>query len=225
MPAVFNNLGAAYLATGNKEKAISSFKKALAIAPEEEAARFNLGQVVPSPEPVDPPPVPVLGSNEQGQNDTILHANVFEIGQAVDAEVSSTKDQDYFKFRYKTPLRDKITVTMENRSTTLRPWVKVYNKNKSEILNRYDETNGANLEFNLSVEPDPDYYLRVLPYDTSGKYRLSVVPEQAFDRHELTMSRSPLPIWRLDRLSRQISWTPRIRTGIDLLGLTLKKSP
>jgi len=46
VPAVFNNLGAAYLATGNKDKAKDYFEKALDRKPNEEAANFNLNQIV-----------------------------------------------------------------------------------------------------------------------------------------------------------------------------------
>ena len=123
-------------------------------------------------------------SAEREPNDTILEANPFVVGQTVTGEVSGTKDQDYFKFRHTSELRDKVTATVENQSTTLKPWVKVYDTNKAEILDRYDSTYGANLEFTLSMEPGSDYYLQVLPYDSSGKYRLSVVAQQAFDQYE-----------------------------------------
>ena len=73
---------------------------------------------------------------------------------------------------------------MESRATTLRPHVKVYDKNKSQILNHYNNTYGAGLEFTMSVEPQHDYYLHVHSYDGSGKYRLSVVSHQAYDQHE-----------------------------------------
>ncbi|ADE13410.1 TPR repeat-containing protein [Nitrosococcus halophilus Nc 4] len=45
VPAVFNNLGAAYLATGNQDKAKEYFKKAVTEAPDEETASFNLTQL------------------------------------------------------------------------------------------------------------------------------------------------------------------------------------
>ncbi len=46
VPSVFNNLGAAYLATGNKEKAKGYFEKAISDKPDEETAKFNLRQLV-----------------------------------------------------------------------------------------------------------------------------------------------------------------------------------
>ena len=46
VPAVFNNLGAAYLATGNKDRAKEYFEKALDRMPNEETANFNLNQIL-----------------------------------------------------------------------------------------------------------------------------------------------------------------------------------
>ncbi|HLA09519.1 MAG TPA: discoidin domain-containing protein [Pyrinomonadaceae bacterium] len=45
LPGLYNNLGAAYLAIGDQERAISYFAKAT----DNEATRFNLGQLPPSP--------------------------------------------------------------------------------------------------------------------------------------------------------------------------------
>ena len=44
VPALFNNLGAAYLATGNRGRAKNYFEKAIAASPDEQTARFNLSQ-------------------------------------------------------------------------------------------------------------------------------------------------------------------------------------
>jgi hypothetical protein len=126
----------------------------------------------------------VSASTEQEPNDTILQGNPRLVGEAVIAEVSGTSDEDYFKFQNSSQLRDRVKVAVENRSTTLKPWVKVYDKNKSEILSRYNGNPGANLEFILTLEPGSDYHLQILPYDSHGKYSLSVVPQRAFDRHE-----------------------------------------
>jgi tetratricopeptide (TPR) repeat protein len=57
VPSVFNNLGAIYLATGNKEKAKEYFKK----APDEKTARFNLKRL----------------TTERGQPETLTHPTVF----------------------------------------------------------------------------------------------------------------------------------------------------
>ena len=52
VPALFNNLGAAYLATGSREKARSYFEKALTGSPgKETTARFNLNQILGPTQP------------------------------------------------------------------------------------------------------------------------------------------------------------------------------
>ncbi len=49
VPALLNNLGAVYLATGNQEKAKQYFEQALAYNPEEETPLINLKQIPPGP--------------------------------------------------------------------------------------------------------------------------------------------------------------------------------
>lgn len=52
VPALFNNLGGAYLATGSREKARSYFEKALTGSPgKETTARFNLNQILGPTQP------------------------------------------------------------------------------------------------------------------------------------------------------------------------------
>ncbi len=67
-----------------------------------------------------------------------------------------------------------MVVKLLNRSTTLRPSMKLYNAAKSEIAAKSDGTRGANLDYELEIEPGKDFYLQVTPYASSGKYRLSV---------------------------------------------------
>ena len=192
--AVLNNLGAAYLATGNKEKATRYFEEAVALTANEKAARFNLEQVRTGNQTdgsaseitiaSDTKEKPVARGEDQKTNDTIFLASPIEVDTELEAEISDTNDQDFFKFRYKASLRDRLTVKMESRSSTLRPHVTMYDKNKSQISDHYNGTYGASLEFTMSVDPQHDYYLQVHPYDGSGQYWLTVVSHQAYDRHE-----------------------------------------
>jgi hypothetical protein len=65
-------------------------------------------------------------------------------------------------------------VTFENLSATLRPNVKVYNGNKSFIIDKYDSTPGANLSFPVDIKEGRGFYVEVVPYQTAGKYRLRI---------------------------------------------------
>ena len=204
-PAIYSNLGALYLAENRPEEARRAFKEGIAADPSYEPLRLNLARLYEQegkiPEAIeqlegttDVAHAEALRTKLQGQaaggkaerepNNTILQANPFVVGQTVISEVSGATDNDYFKFRHASKLRDKVKVVLENQSPTLRPWLKVYDANKSEIVSRANDTYGANLEVSLTMEPESDYYVQVLPYNTRGKYRLSVIAQHAFDKYE-----------------------------------------
>jgi hypothetical protein len=65
-------------------------------------------------------------------------------------------------------------VTFENLSTTLKPDVKVYDWNKSLIVEKYDSTQGANLGFAVDIKQPREFYVEIVPYSSFGKYRLRV---------------------------------------------------
>ena len=84
-------------------------------------------------------------------------------------------DQDFYQF--KTPLNtDKIVVSIQNRSTTLRPSLNVYDAEKRNISGlQYAGNQGANLEHSFVAQPNSTYYIHVSNWDrTSGDYTLTV---------------------------------------------------
>jgi len=124
---------------------------------------------------------------EQEPNNTILQANAAQMGTAIAAEISTTDDQDFFKFQYKDSKnrRDFVLVHLENRSSTLRPQLQVYNEDKS-LLRDWLVANaaGANLDFPFVAEPGKTYYVAAASYGGTGKYALSLVPQKAYDQYE-----------------------------------------
>ena len=136
-----------------------------------------------------PAPTPVKGGTEQEPNNTILQANVAEMGATIAGEINPADDVDFFKFQYRDAKkrRDIVVVHLENRSTTLRPSLILYNQDKS-IARDWSEANapGANEEFSFSAEPDKSYYVGVGSYGkySTGQYTLSVVPQKAYDQYE-----------------------------------------
>ena len=105
-------------------------------------------------------------------NDTLLTPAAAKVGTDIDAGVMDNKDPDFYRFSG-APAR-MVKVTFENLSTTLRPYLRVYDGNKSMILERFDGTPGANLNFDVDLKQSRDFYIAVNPYSTSGKYRLRV---------------------------------------------------
>ena len=123
--------------------------------------------------------------SEQEPNNTAVEANRFPMGITVSGEISSGEDKDYFKITNTSSVRDSVKVSFSNLSATLAPWVVVYDQNKSQMLDRYNKTPGANLEFSFIAEPGKDYYFRINYYGAGGgEYKLSVKPQQSYDEYE-----------------------------------------
>ena len=185
VPAVFNNLGAAYLATGNKEKAIAAFEN----APDQETARFNLRQtdhVATTTKPVTDEAQEKIGAEVEPNNE-ILNPNIIPLETWIEAAIAEREDTDYFRFTTPPVYRDIIQVSIENRSTTLRPALLIFNSEKSAIIYRQvRETAGANLHDSGPAGPNETYYVQVTSRygDTSGNYKVIIRPLRAYDDYE-----------------------------------------
>ena len=105
-------------------------------------------------------------------NDTLLTPATAKVGTDISAGVMDDKDPDFYRFSASPGTM--VRVTFENLSTTLRPDLKVYDRNKSQLVEKYDGTPGANLNFEVDVKQTGDFYIEVAPYGTAGKYRLRV---------------------------------------------------
>jgi len=110
-------------------------------------------------------------------NDDALSASATAIGTVIEGSIMDDKDSDWF--RITGAAQKTIHVTLDNLSNTLKPDVKVYSATKSQTDEKYDGTAGANLDFTTDVEPGKDFYLQVLPYGSTGKYRLTAKPEES----------------------------------------------
>ena len=122
---------------------------------------------------------------EREPNDSILQANSISMSVPVVGEISTPNDTDYFRLDYDFKLRDVVLVQLENTSTTLVPKLTLYNSSKSQIQNTYDTTSGASLNFKFVAELGDDYYLEVSPFsESTGGYKLSVLPQKAYDEYE-----------------------------------------
>jgi hypothetical protein len=105
-------------------------------------------------------------------NADALSAAAVKVGATIEANILDEKDEDWFRISGATSKT--LSVVLENQSVTLKPDIKVYNSNKSNLLEKYDGTPGANLDFQIPAEPGKDVYIQVLPYSSAGKYKLTV---------------------------------------------------
>jgi hypothetical protein len=105
-------------------------------------------------------------------NDNLLTPTAVKVGTDIHGNVMDKEDPDFYRFSG--AASSTITVTLENLSTTLRPDVKIFDANKSQLLEKYDSTPGANLTFDADIKKPGDFYVEVEPYNSAGKYRLRV---------------------------------------------------
>ena len=87
-------------------------------------------------------------------------------------------DQDFYQFRAQGPAS--LVVSIENRSPTLVPALRVLNGDKNDISGWSSaSTAGGNLRYAFTAEADSIYYVHVTSSweRTSGEYTLTVKEE------------------------------------------------
>ncbi len=108
-------------------------------------------------------------------NETALAAKSINLDSSVDAEISDNHDVDYFKVA--TGRRSgTMLVKLVNRSSTLRPYLHLFDSRKSSMREGLNDTLGADLEVTQKVLAGHDYFVRVQSYNNNlpGKYTLTV---------------------------------------------------
>jgi hypothetical protein len=107
-------------------------------------------------------------------NGDILHAKPIEIGNDVDASIMDGGDADYFKI----VTGDEATpmlVSVANTSTTLRPQITLFARNKATLGQQYNTTDGGDISYAFEAEANATYYIRVRDYygKAAGSYTLN----------------------------------------------------
>lgn len=176
------NFRAAYLATGNKAKATDAFDKALSIEPDQESARFNLSQADPVLTVVNvvTNESQITNDREAEPNNEILSPNLIPLETWIDAAKAEQGDNDYFRFSSPPIYRDIIQISIENKSTTLIPQLRVFNKNKADLSGwKSNNTQGSNFQYSFSSAPNETYYVQMTSHygSTNGSYTLTVKEE------------------------------------------------
>jgi hypothetical protein len=137
-----------------------------------------------SPVPAAQAAPPSRQGTEGEPNDNKASAADLATDTPTEGEVSSTEDSDNFAFTSGARVRDRVVVRLQNRSDTLRPYLKLFGPDKAVITEAYSGTAGADTQLAFTAEPGERYYVEVNPYGTSGQYTLSALPQGAFDRFE-----------------------------------------
>ena len=127
---------------------------------------------------------PARSGAESEPNNTKATAVELPVNAPVEGDVSTTEDSDHFVFTSGAKVRDRVIVRLQNRSDTLRPYLKLFGPDKAAIKEAYSGTAGADTDLVFTAEPGARYYVEVNPYGTTGQYTLTALPQSAHDRHE-----------------------------------------
>lgn len=115
---------------------------------------------------------------------SIERAPTATIGMTLLGEVLPKGSSNFYRFDNPAKLRDLVTVRLANKSTTLRPQIRIYNADRSQLLDKYGGTTGASVEQRFSLDPGQTIYVEVIPSSSTGAYQLSALGQKAHDANE-----------------------------------------
>ncbi len=181
LPVVYNDLGVLYDKLRDPRHAINAFREALARDASYAPVRANLDRLHGLTGQVADPL-----ATEAEPNDSLSTANTLAIDQPVEAEIKDTTDADFFRFTTPPPPRDRYTILIQNRSRTLAPHLRIYDRQQLMMPLSHDPRQaGESVEMVFSPEPNSTYYLNVFgDHDSFGAYTVTVKSLKSFDRFE-----------------------------------------
>lgn len=181
VPVVFNDLGVLYAALHDRSRAVNAFREALARDIDYLPVRENLDRLQAQPKSVDPV------TAEVEPNDTNEYANYVGLNKPVDAQISAANaDVDCFRFVTPPAPRDRIEVSIVNRSKTLAPRIRFFDQEGAFLpWEKTVREPGGSLSLIIAPQPNVPLYIHVFGEDaTGGAYTLLVKPLKQFDAYE-----------------------------------------
>ncbi|MFN2623717.1 MAG: tetratricopeptide repeat protein [Chthoniobacterales bacterium] len=206
LPSLQTDLGVAFQKAGNEKAAMEQFSKALAQDPNYAPAHHNLGLVKTSRGEFAEAQMHFEKSSDIGEsktyakdiqqelmesnlelepNDEPSQANILPLEKTITGTIADGNDSDFFRITTPPKYRDILQVRIENPSK-LKPGLTVYDAKKSVVHNAGDTfgTAGADLDYDFVVQPDTSFFLQVLGWGSSGRYKLTVRPLKKYDAYE-----------------------------------------
>ena len=120
---------------------------------------------------------PAKAYDEFEPNDGLLTATAATLNSPTTAKIMDGKDVDMFVFdTSNVDDKAKLTIKLENRSTTLHPRFYIYNASKTNFASPYNTTPGADLAHTVNGNQGGKLYVAVRDYHGSaaGEYSLDV---------------------------------------------------
>ena len=117
--------------------------------------------------------VPAKAYDAHEPNGDILKAKKIDVGATLEASVMDKHDMDYYVI--KTGDEEvNVRIDLENRSTTLRPEIGLYDANKTWVGHQINKTGGGDASYTFKAQPNTKYYIRIRDYyaDAAGDYTM-----------------------------------------------------
>lgn len=178
------------VANGVEEKVANINRVIDTATAEANTLALQVSQIKPAaaPKPAPAPSVAAAPKISKGQesepNNVAAQATELSLNGEAEGEVTAKDDPDYFKLLPVKDLRDRVVVKLVNYSESLRPSIVIYNQKKSKMGEAYDYTYGADVEYAFTAELGTPYYVKVSPWDSTGKYKLMTRYQNAHDAFE-----------------------------------------
>jgi tetratricopeptide (TPR) repeat protein len=208
-PALYANLGGLYLVQGNYAKARAALSEGVAIDPDYQPLRLNLGRLYQQQGDIgeairqlekaqDEPQAKVLlrelqqkvsgGLVENEPNDDILSPNAMPVDQPVDGVIAADSDADFYRFKAPGLPRDRYRISLSNGSTDLKPRLTLRGADKQQLWANasygHQVTASQDVDQTFSLDPDSDYFVSVSSLSGTGPYQIAVRPLKAYDAYE-----------------------------------------
>jgi tetratricopeptide (TPR) repeat protein len=182
IPALYNNLGVVLQGASDTQRAQQAYRQALATNPTYSSAQANLNRLQTALVDTDTHPVT---DRESEPNNDIFHANLISLDRVVSAAIADATDVDYYSFTTPPVYRDRVEIHVENQSTTLAPYIGLYNSDRAYINYVQNTTPAGNVTFPLVALPGTKYFFVVQGFQgTSGAYKVTVRALKAYDSYE-----------------------------------------
>ncbi|MGH1419655.1 MAG: hypothetical protein ACRBCJ_12420 [Hyphomicrobiaceae bacterium] len=171
----------------NREKIRKTVVAARAVSKDfnNEVVKVRKAQAVEQLQVVPPRHVDVSAKEREPNNDN-LNTNVIPLGKWITASIGDKADGDVFAFTTPDKHRDWIKIELENRSTTLRPKLSLFDENKAHLGDRQNKTAGGNAVFHFVALPQSQRTFRVSDYyaGATGAYLVRVTASKSYDSYE-----------------------------------------
>jgi hypothetical protein len=177
LPVLLNDIGILYQRRKDFARAIRSFRQALLVDDGYAPAFENLQLVAAN-----------IGgglATEVEPNNNVRFADTLPLEKAVEGDIQGTGDRDYFVFVAPPAPRDRLEVSLHNRSQTLRPSLQVYDDTGTVLLESVVQGPGESAVYVFGPVPGTKVYVGISgDQATTGAYSISVKALKSFDRYE-----------------------------------------